>query len=130
MPDRGVGLLTTETIQGAALALQRIDNIHRRHSLATGMLRVRHRVADHVLEEHLEHTTGLLVDEAADALHATTTSQTADSRLRNALDIVPKDLAMALRAALAQTFTTFATSRHFLLRDYGEMNLKAAASTI
>ena len=33
----------------------------------------------HVLEEDLEDTTGLLVDEARDTLHTATTSETTDS---------------------------------------------------
>ena len=57
----------------------------------------------HVLEEDLEDTTGLFVDEARDTLHTTTTSETADSGLGNALDVVAKNLAVTLRAALAKT---------------------------
>ena len=35
----------------------------------------------HVLEEDLQDTTGLLVDEARDTLHTTTTCETADGGL-------------------------------------------------
>ena len=61
---------------------------------------------------HLEHATRLLVDEAADALDATAASQPADGRLRNALDVVPQDFAVALCAALAQALAALAASRH------------------
>jgi hypothetical protein len=44
-----------------------------------GVLGVGDGVADDVLEEDLEDTASLLVDEAGDTLHATTTSETADS---------------------------------------------------
>jgi hypothetical protein len=62
---------------------------HAGHGLATGVLSVGHRIADYVLEEHREHTAGLLVDETVDALHATaTTSQSADGGLGDTLDVV------------------------------------------
>jgi hypothetical protein len=76
------------------------------------MLGVGHGIADDGLEEDLEDTAGLLVDEARDALHTTTTSEAADGGLGDALDVVAKDLAMTLGAALAETFTTLAASRH------------------
>lgn len=43
------------------------------------MLGVGDGVADDVLEENLEDTASLLVDEAGDTLDTTTTSKTADS---------------------------------------------------
>ena len=65
-------------------------NRHGRDGLAAGVLGVGDRVADHGLEEDLEDTAGLLVDEAADALDTTTASQTADGGLGDALDVVPQ----------------------------------------
>ena len=38
--------------------------------------------------------------------------EAADGGLGDALDVVPEDLAVALRAALAEAFATFAASRH------------------
>jgi hypothetical protein len=49
-------------------------------------------VTDDVLEEDLQDTASLFVDQARDTLDATTASQTADSRLGDALDVVTKDL--------------------------------------
>ncbi|KFK24315.1 hypothetical protein AALP_AAs45058U000100, partial [Arabis alpina] len=43
-------------------------------------------VTDDVLKEHLEHTTGLLVDETGDTLDSTTASQTTDGGLGDSLD--------------------------------------------
>ena len=105
--------LSAEAVKSLALALEGIDDVHGRNSLAASMLSVCDRVADHVLKENLEHTAGLLIDEARDALDATTASKTADSRLSDALDVVAEDLAMALGAALTETLATFSTSRHF-----------------
>ena len=60
------------------------------------MLGVGHRVSDHVLQEHLQDATGLLVDQARDALDAATAGQPANGGLGDALDVVAKDLTVAL----------------------------------
>ncbi|KAK8945693.1 hypothetical protein KSP40_PGU013925 [Platanthera guangdongensis] len=80
--------LTTKSIESASLALQSIDDIHGSDCFPASVLRVGHGVANDVLEEDLENATGLLVDQAADALHAATASQAAYSRLRDALNVV------------------------------------------
>ena len=104
--------LAAEAVEGAALALEGVDDVHGSDGFSAGVLGVGDGVTDHVLEEHLEDTAGLLVDEAGDALDATTASETADGGLGDALDVVAKDLAVALGAALTETFTSLTTSRH------------------
>ena len=47
--------LTSESVQGASLALQGIDHVHGSHGLPLGMLSVGDSVADDILQEHL-HT--------------------------------------------------------------------------
>jgi hypothetical protein len=59
-------------------------------------------MATHVLEEDLENTAGLLIDEAGDTLHTATAGETADGGLSDALDVVTKNLAVTLSAALAE----------------------------
>jgi hypothetical protein len=54
--------LTTETVQGATLPLERIDDIQRSDGLALGVLCVCDGVTDDTLKEGLQDTTGLLVD--------------------------------------------------------------------
>lgn len=93
--------LTAESVEGPALSLQGIDNVHGCHGLPLGMLGVGDGITDDVLQEHLQDTTGLLVDEARDSLHSTTTGQTTDCWLGDALDVVPQDLAMTLGAPLS-----------------------------
>ena len=105
-------LSTAEAIECSALALERVDDIHGSDGLPARVLGVRDRIANHVLEEHLEHTAGLLVDEARDALDATTASEAADGGLGDALDVVTKHLAVALGAALAEALAALAASRH------------------
>jgi hypothetical protein len=78
-----------------------MDNIKSSDSLSASMLSVSDSIADDVLEEDLEDTTGLFVDETRDALDTTTTSQSADSGLGNALDVVSEDLSVALSSTLA-----------------------------
>lgn len=54
--------LTTETVEGAALSLESIDDVEGGDSLALGVLSVCDSVTDDTLEEGLEDTTGLFVD--------------------------------------------------------------------
>jgi hypothetical protein len=104
--------LTSETVEGLALTLEGVHDVHGRDSLATGMLGVGDRVTDDILEEDLEDTASLLIDETTDTLDTTTTSQTADRGLGNALDVVTKDLAVTLGASLSKSFASFSSSRH------------------
>ncbi|KAL4543141.1 hypothetical protein Ndes2526B_g03811 [Nannochloris sp. 'desiccata'] len=76
------------------------------------MLSVGDGITDNVLKEDLEDTTGLLVDQARDTLDTTTASQTANSGLGDALDVVAQHLPVALSTTLAEAFTAFTTSRH------------------
>ena len=118
----GSGRLAAEAVEGAALALERVDDIHGGDGLAARVLGVGHGIADDVLEEHLEDTAGLLVDEAGDALDTTTAREAADGGLGDALDVVAKDLAVALGAALAQSLTSLAASRHVISCVFGVLN--------
>ena len=102
----GECFLSSETVEGASLALEGVDDVHGGDGLALGVLAVGDGVSDDVLEEHLQHSAGLLVDEAGDALHASTTGQTTDGRLGDALDVVAKHLAMALGSSFAESFAS------------------------
>ncbi len=105
--------LTTETVESAALSLKSIDDIKRGDCLPLGVLSVGDSVANDALEERLENTTGLLVDHCSvldgiicatgrrrltsrDTLDTTTTRETSDRGLCDTLDVVTKNLAMAL----------------------------------
>lgn len=101
--------LTTETVQGTALALEGVDNVEGGDGLALGVLSVGDSVTDDTLKEGLEDTTGLLVDHGRDTLDTTTTSETTDSGLGDTLDVVTQDLAVTLGATLAETLSTLST---------------------
>ena len=76
---------SSEPVECPSLPLQGVDHVHRRHGLPLGVLRVGHRVADDVLQEHLEDTPGLLVDQTRDPLYTPTTGKTTNGRLSDAL---------------------------------------------
>ena len=104
--------LTTEAVQSASLSLEGIDNVEGSHRLALGVLSVSDCVTDNVLKEDLQDTTGLVIDEAGDTLDTTSTGETTDSRLCNALDVVTQDFSVTLSTAFSKTFSTFTTARH------------------
>ena len=104
--------LTAESVQGTALSLQGIDDIHGCDGLPLGMLGVCDGIPDHILKENLQHTTGLLVDESGDTFHTTPSGQTADSGLGDSLDVVTKYLPVTLGAPLSESLSSFTTARH------------------
>ena len=97
------------------MTLEGIDDVHAGDGLTASVLSVSDRVTDDVLQEDLEHTTGLFVDETGDTLHTTTTSETTDSGLGDTLDVITKDLTVTLGASLSQSFSSFSSARHVCL---------------
>ena len=104
--------LTSESVQGTSLPLEGIDNVHGGDGFPLGVFSVGDSVPDDVLKENLEHTTGLLIDEARDTLDSTTTSQTSDCGLGDTLDVVSQHLTVTLGASLSESLASFATSSH------------------
>ena len=120
-PEKGLGFeslseilyrLTAETVEGTALTFQSVDDIHGGDGLSLGMLCVGDGITDDVLQENLEDTTGLFVDETGDTFDTTTTSQTTDCWLGDTLDVITQHLTMTLSASLSQSLASFAASRH------------------
>ncbi len=108
--------LAAKAVQSASLPLQSVDHVHGGDGLALGVLCVGDSVTDHVLQEDLEDSAGLFVDQTGDTLDTTTAGKTTDRGLGDALDVVAQDLPVALGASLAETFASLSTSRHFVLR--------------
>ena len=102
--------LTPESVQGAALTLEGVHNIHGCDSLALGVLSVGDSVTDNVLKEDLEDTAGLLVDKTRDTLDSTTTGETTDGGLGNTLDVITQNLAMTLGASLSESFASLSSA--------------------
>jgi len=108
---QGTGL-TSESVQGAALALEGVDHVHGGHSLPLGVLCVGDCVTDDILQEHLKDPASLLIDQTGDALDSSTAGQTPDGRLGDTLDVVAQHLPVPLGASLAQTLASFSSARH------------------
>ena len=83
------------------MALQSVDDIKGCDGLAACMLGIGDGIPDDVLQEDLQDSPGLLVDEAGDTLNASTTGQSADCGLGDALDVVPENLPVSLGASLS-----------------------------
>ena len=109
---RDLRCLSSEAVESAALALEGVDDVHGGDRLSLGVLAVRDGVPDDVLEEHLEDSSRLLVDEPGDALDASSPCQSSDSRLRDALDVVPEHLPVSLRASLPESLASLSAARH------------------
>ena len=105
-------LLAAEAIQRAALPLEGINNIHSSDGFPLSMLSVGHRVPDNVLQKHLQYTPGLFVNESRDPLNTSTSRQTSDGWLGDALNVVTQDLPMPLSTPFTKALATFATSSH------------------
>ena len=103
--------LTSKSVQSTSLPLESIDNVHGGDSLSLGVLSVGHSITDDILKEHLQDTTGLLVNEARDRLDSTTAGKTTDSELGDPLDVT-ENLPVTLGASLSETFASLSTSRH------------------
>ena len=102
----------SKSVESSALSLQGVDYIHGGDSLSLGVLCVGDGVTDDILEEHLQDSTSLLVDQSGDTLDTTSAGQTPDGGLCDSLDVITKHLPVALGTSLSQSFTSFTTSRH------------------
>lgn len=83
-----IGCLTTESVEGLALSLQSVDDVHGNNGLPLGMLSVSDGIPDHTLQVVLQDTSGLLVDESTDSLNTTSSSKTSDRGFGDSLDVV------------------------------------------
>jgi hypothetical protein len=90
-------------------------------SLSLGVLGVGDSVTDDTLEEGLENTTSLFVDHGADTLDTSTASKTTDGRLGDTLDVVSKNLAVALGSSLSETLSALSTCREEHVSDCDDM---------
>ena len=106
--------LSTESVEGTSLTFQGVDDVHGGDGLSLGVLSVGDCITDHVLQENLEDTSGLFVDESRDTFDTTSTSQSSDGWLGDTLDVVSQNLAMTLGASLSESLASFASSRHFV----------------
>ena len=90
------------------MSLKGVDDIQGSDGLSLGVLGVGDGVTDHVLQEHLENTAGLLVDQTGDALHSAAASQTADGGFGDSLDVITEDFTVTLGASFTKSFASLA----------------------
>jgi len=89
---------TAETVERPALPLERIDDIESGDRLSLRVLCVDDGIPDDILKEASEYSARLLIDVTRDALDATSPSQSANRRLRNAKDRLSESLATKVHA--------------------------------
>ena len=80
--------LSAESVEGTSLAFQGVDDVHGGDSLSLGVLSVGDCITDHILQENLEDTSGLFIDESRDTFDTTSTSKTTNGGLSDTLDVV------------------------------------------
>jgi hypothetical protein len=102
--------LTTESVKGTALSLESIDNVHCGDGLSSGVLSVGNSVTNNVLQEDLKDTTSLVVDLSRDTLYTSSASKTSDGWLGDTLNVVTKDLSMALSSTLSESLTALSAA--------------------
>ena len=104
--------LTSESVQSTSLSLQSIDNIHGGDSLPLGVFSVGDSISDDILKEHLQDTTGLLIDQTRDTLDSSTSCQPSDGGFGDTLDVVSQHLPVTLSASLSKSLSSFASTSH------------------
>ena len=104
--------LTSESVEGSALSLEGVDNIHGCYGLPLGVLSVGDSISDDVFQENFQDTTGLFVDESGDTFDTTSSCKTTDGWLGDTLDIITQHLPVTLGASFSESFTSFSSAWH------------------
>lgn len=112
----GTCRLAAKAVQRASLSLQGVHHVHGSDGFSLGVLTVRDRVADNVLQENFENSAGFFVDETGDTLDSSAAGQPTYGRFCDALDVVAKNFAVPLGAPFSKTLRSFATARHVCAR--------------
>ena len=92
------------------MTLKSIDKIHGNDGLPLGVFSVSDCIPDDILNEHLPDTTDLLVDESRNPLNNSTSRQTADGGLGEALNVVSQLLTVTFGASLSESLSSFAST--------------------
>ena len=76
--------LSSESVESTALPLECVDDVHSGYGLPLGVFGVGNGVTDNVLKEHLQDSTGFLVNQARYTFHTSTTGQATNGWLGDA----------------------------------------------
>ncbi len=104
--------LSSEAVQSASLSFQRVHDVHGGDGLSLGVLGVSNGITDNILQEHLQHTAGLLVDQTGDTLDSAAASETTNCGFGDTLDVIPQNFTVTFSASFPESLTAFASSRH------------------
>jgi hypothetical protein len=77
--------LCAKSVEGSALSLESVDDVHSGDGLSSGVLGVGDGVSDDSLEEVLQDLSGVLVDEVRDSLDSTSSGESSDGGFGDAL---------------------------------------------
>ena len=102
--------LTSKTVEGSALTLESVDDVHGSDGFPLGVLGVGDCVTDNVLQKDLQDTTSFLVDKSRNTLDSTTTSETTDGGFGDTLDVITQHFPVTLGAPLSEPFASFTTT--------------------
>ena len=92
---------TSEAVKGATPSFEGVHDVEGCHRLSARELSVGNGISDGVLKKNFEYAFYLLVDEAWDALDATSSGKTTNCRLRYAFDVVSDDPSVSIGTAFA-----------------------------
>jgi hypothetical protein len=101
-----------KVVEGAALALQSVYNIHGCHCLPMRVFRVDNSILHKVSDKNLKHSARFVIHQAGHAHHASSSSKPTDGRIADALNIIAQYETMTLSTALAEPFSSFTVSCH------------------
>ena len=68
------------------MSLEGVDDVHSSDGFSSGVLSVGHGVSDDTFQESLEDLPGVIIDEGGDSLDTTSSGESSDSGLGDALD--------------------------------------------
>ena len=77
---------SSETIDGSALSLKSVDNVHSSDGFSSGVLSVGDGISDDTLEESLEDLSGVIIDERRDSLDTSSSGESSDGGFGDALN--------------------------------------------
>merc|ERR1712038_479848 len=111
---KNIQLLSTESIKSTSLSFQRIHDIHCCNRLPLGMFGVGNCVTDDIFQEDFQNSSGFFVNKSRDSFHSSSSCQSADSWFGDTLDVISQHLTMTFCSSFSQSFSSFASSRHFV----------------
>ena len=77
--------MVLETVQSSSLSLESVDDVHGSDGLSSGVLGVGDGISDNSGEENLEYISGVLVDEEGNSLDTSSSGESSDGWLGDAL---------------------------------------------